>query len=373
LNLRCSQKDLMEAVAIVNSAIEANKSSALDFSGIIIEFSDESLRLSGYNSEFFIFYSIEAEVFEAGKFALKAKMLSDILNHLPDESICISIANKNEVEIECGTYKGKLKTVNYEYYPSLDNIEIGTKICISFDKFREMVRGSFYDKPKGNFTITQGILMKVKDKKLKLIGTDCSYFSRIEYDINTMDECYALIDGNLLNDITKILYKGDKHYELEITLCSRYLLFELDNMKIYSRLYEENSYPDYENFLLSMEFASVVYTNRLELLRRLECAILLEVSYTGRETFRLKLQTKEGIIRINAKSCFGNSEDEVDIILEGTPFTIRVLPNMLINALKHLNDEEVILSLSKEQNIYSLRNKLNEQYKYYLCVLYNNE
>ena len=97
----CEKALLQQEVSAVSRAVAA-KSSIPALEGILLECED-GLRLSGYNMQTGIRTTVDAEVQEAGRIVLNARLFGEMIRRLPDDMVLFDADEKLNVKLNAAT------------------------------------------------------------------------------------------------------------------------------------------------------------------------------------------------------------------------------------------------------------------------------
>ena len=95
MKFKVNQKDLSKAISIVQKAV-ATKNTMEILKGIYFEIEDGNLLLTTNNMEVGIQTSVPCEVYEDGKIVIDAKIISEIVRKLPNDTIHFTSIDEND-------------------------------------------------------------------------------------------------------------------------------------------------------------------------------------------------------------------------------------------------------------------------------------
>jgi DNA polymerase-3 subunit beta len=151
----------------------------------------------------------------------------------------------------------------------------------------------------------------------------------------------VIIPAKSLNELNKIL-PSDKDSVIYVYITDKHILFELIECRIVSRLIE-GEFIKYENFI-KKEFTSVVTVKREFLVDSLERAML--ISKGPIKINSVKLKVSDDTVEITSKTETGVFYDEIPVEVDGVDIEIGFNPKYLVDALKALETENVILQFT---------------------------
>ncbi len=312
-------------------------------SNLLIETIDKNrLKITGTDLEIGIIHTIDADIIEEGNITIPAKKFNDIVRESPEEDIEITVTKNNSITIKCGKAFFKLMGLPQDDYPkfpkfSLENASVlkqeTLKECIDLTLFAISTDETRY--------VLNGALVIIKNKELKMIATDGRRLAIIQkgIDINKSFSLEAIIPTKALHEVNRNIQNEEKVHIVEL---SNQIVFHINNTTIISRLIEGH-YPNYEQ-VIPKEENIIVKIKRGKMLSAIRRVSLL----TSLESQAIKLdviKTNKMILSSRSPN-LGESKEEIDIeIIKGNEVTIGFNPTYLIDVLKNLEIEDIMLYL----------------------------
>ena len=118
MKLICYKDKIIKALNSVVKGV-ASKTTMPILEGILIQTNDNEIKLTTYDLEIGIEYTMECEIEEQGSTVVNATMFTEIIRKLPDSEIKISLNENNLLTIECEGSLYKLATMNPDEFPEL--------------------------------------------------------------------------------------------------------------------------------------------------------------------------------------------------------------------------------------------------------------
>ncbi|AND83272.1 DNA polymerase III subunit beta [Clostridium tyrobutyricum] len=346
----CEKSNLQEAVFTVQKAI-TGKSSMPILNGILIETNGSELILTGSDIDLSITTKIEATILEEGSVIINAKLFGEIIRRLPNDDINIETIDDNTTQILCKKSKFNIINMNTNDFPELPNINENMLFSIPENILKNMIRETIFATAQDETRpILTGILFEIKNKTINLIALD-GYRLALRFEtLDNDNEINAVIPGKTLNEVSKIL--EDREDNVDITFTPNHILFNLGKTKIVSRLLE-GEFIKYKS-IIPEEFNLKVTAKREELLNCIERASLMA---KDSNTNLIKLNIEENNMIITSNSQLGMVKEEVNIILQGSTLQIAFNSKYLIDVLKIMDEEEIILNFSSSVSPCVIKNK----------------
>ncbi|MBW6411766.1 DNA polymerase III subunit beta [Clostridium weizhouense] len=353
----CEKHKLLEGISIVQKAI-TGKSTMQILDGIYINAKDGELTLIGSDMDLSIQTTVKSDVIENGEIVIDAKIFGEIIRKLPNSDIKIETIENESIQITCEKSIFNVVYMNASEYPSLPNINENLKVEVSESILKNMIKGtSFAIAQDETRPILQGILFEVKNKNLNLVALDGYRLAVRSEFLDTDIDIEVVIPGKTLIEVSKILEDNEK--TVYITFTNNHILFNLENTKIISRLLD-GKFVNY-NSLLPQEHKLLVNINRQELQNGIERASLMA---KDGNTNLIKLDITEDTLVITSNSQLGKVREEVSLKLQGDEIQIAFNSRYLLDVLKNMEDEEVIMEMTSGISPCVIKEKDSENSKY---------
>ena len=130
MKIQCQKSDLLNGVNIVLKAVPV-KSTMPILECLIIEASEDCIKLTANDMELGIETIVKGNVAENGTVALNAKIFSEIVRRLPENEVSITTDNNYMTEIICEKAKFSISGRSGEEFPSLPKIEKENAVVLS--------------------------------------------------------------------------------------------------------------------------------------------------------------------------------------------------------------------------------------------------
>lgn len=338
MKLICSKSNLLHGVNIVSKAVPTRTTMAI-LECILIDASANEIKLTANDMELGIETKIEGEIAERGVIALDAKIFSEIVRKLPDSDVVIETDPSFKTTITCEKAKFNIIGKSGEDFSYIPYIERNEMIHISQFTLKEVIRQTIFSiADNDNNKLMTGELFEIEENHLKVVSLDGHRISirNIELKEN-YDHKKVVVPGKTLQEVSKIL-PGSVEDEVKIFLTDNHIVFEFDNTTVVSRLIE-GEYFRIEQ-MLSSDYETKIKINKRELLDCIDRATLL-VKEGDKKPIIMNITDGDMELKIN--SFIGSMNEDIDITKEGKDIMIGFNPKFFIDALRVIDEEEVIL------------------------------
>lgn len=335
----CEKQKLQEGVSIATKAI-TGKTTMPILEGIYINATKEGLTLIGSDMDVCIETKVNADVLEEGTIVIDAKIFGEIIRKLPSSDVKIETLENDIIQISCEKSVFNLVYMNGSDYPSLPNINENLTVEVPQNILKNMIKGtSFAIAQDETRPILQGILFEVKKKRLNLVALDGYRLAVKSEFLDNDNDIEVVIPGKTLNEISKIL--EDISDIVKITFTNNHILFNLSETKVISRLLD-GKFVNYDS-LLPQEYKILINVNKQELQNGIERASLM--AKDGNSNL-VKLDIQDETLIITSNSQLGKVREEVSISLQGDTLQIAFNSRYLLDVLKNIEDDEVLLEMT---------------------------
>ncbi|AKA71248.1 DNA polymerase III subunit beta [Clostridium scatologenes] len=350
MKFTCEKSILQEGISTVQKAI-TGKSTLPILNGIYIKTHQNELILTGSDIDLSIETKIKSDIIEEGSIVIDAKIFGEIIRKLDNDTIHIATIDNNSIEIVCNKSRFTLIHMNSEDFPELPNINENMIFSIPQNILKNMIRGTIFATAQDETRpILTGILFEIKNKKLNLVALDGYRLALKSEALDTDNIINAVIPGKTLSEVSKILEENEE--SVNITFTPNHILFSIGETKIISRLLE-GEFIKY-NSIIPEEYNLKIIAKRIVLLNSIERASLM-----GKDgnTNLIKFDIEDENMVITSNSQLGMVREELNIILQGEPLQIAFNSKYLIDVLKIMEEDEVVIELSSSVSPCIIKNK----------------
>lgn len=362
MKISVQKQILQDAISDVQKAISGKVIMPI-LQGILIIAQNSQITLIGSNIDLIIETKIQGNIIEEGRIVVDSRLFGDIIRKLPDGEIQFESKEDKTLNIEYSDFKAALLHMDANEYPSLPDIKKETTFQISQRLIKCMIKGTIFATAQDEFRASYtGILFEVSERKLNLVALD-GYRAAIRSEKIESDLILSkIVPGKTLNEVYKILEDNDN--VINISFASNHVIFNLGNTKISSRLLEGN-FVKHED-IIPKENSTNIIIKRNELLNSVERASLMGKEEYGNKVI-LEVQGDKMFIMANCQ--FGKLREKINIILHGNDLKIAFNSKYLIDILKVMDNDEIVLELNNSINPCVIKNRNSDNCIYMLVPI----
>ena len=336
--ITCNRHSLQAAVLNVSRAV-SSKSSIPALEGILFKSTKDGVFLCGYDLELGITTFVEADVAEEGDVIFSAKLFSDIIRSLPDDTVSIEVDEKFSADIKSGESSFHIIGIAASEYPDLPSVSGGVSVELPQSTLKSMIRQTLYAVSTSDAKpVHTGSLFEIGGGEIRLVSVDgCRLAMRTEKAV-CEEEVSFVVPGKTLSEVLKLI--GDDDSPLTIGVGRRHIIFNIGSYSVISRLLE-GEFLDYKSAIpVNAGTELTVSTRRFtEAVERMSLVVNERLKSPVRCTF------KKDEALFSCETAIGCASDKFAIENNGEEIEIGFNNRYLLDALRASETDEVRLQL----------------------------
>ena len=335
----CDGLDLSDAVLKVSKALAVKAVNPV-LEGIKISATGDKLVLTATDTELTIEKTIKAEVLMEGETVVVGKYFVDFVKKLEKEQIELSRLYDGQLQIKYSESESELQVYSAENFPVIKTEEEDNYFVMTQKDFKSVVeRTSLACSTDDSRPILKGCLFELSEGTLTCVALDGFRMAVVKKEAESGGDFKAVIPARTLLEITRLLDREDE--KIKVCLQKNNLYVKVDNTVIFSRLIE-GEFVKY-NHILPTSFSNVVTVNKDAFLSSIERAAI--VARNDRYNV-VKLDIKEDLMNISAKSEIGAVNENIPVKLKGKDISIAFNGKYISEYLKIAGEDFINLNLN---------------------------
>lgn len=340
MKFKISKAQFFEGLKSVQNVV-ASKVSLPVLSNVLLEANGKELVMTTTDLDISIRAVCPCEVEMAGSTTTPVKLLFNAIAKVVDGEVEFETDAKERATIVAGNAKFTFTGLPATDFPKIPKDDDAFEYKIQQSTFKDMLRKVVYAASQDDTHRTlRSILLSFKEQKLTMVATDGRRLSLVEQEVEFPADAERdiVLPVRTATEIQRSL-NGDT--ELSLMVQKSQICFKIDNLMIYSKLIDE-VYPNYRQ-VIPQDTREHISVDRQLLLDALERASVLTVD----EARSTRLIFSSGKLTVtSAASDIGEAKDEVPIKYAGEKIEILFNPSYVIDCLKAIDDDEVIVNLT---------------------------
>ena len=354
MEIICNQNELNNAIQLVTKAVASRPTHPV-LANILLtaDQGTNKISLTGFDLNLGIQTSFDGTVKDSGAITIPSKLLSEIVNKLPSETP-VSIEVEEDLDnilIKSDRGSFNIKGITSEEYPSLPFVESGTSLNIDPSSFLKALKFTIFassnDDSKQlltgvNFTFKQNYLESASTDghrlAVALIGKEEDLENKNNLPSND-DDLSVTIPTRSLREIEKLVSLRSSENSIKLFYDKGQVVFISSNQIITTRTLE-GTYPNYAQ-LIPDNFSKILNFNTKKLVDALERIAVLADQQSS--VVKIKLDNTD-LASISAEAQdIGNANESIPVTYSGEHFDIAFNVRYLLEGLKVINSENVLL------------------------------
>jgi len=352
MKIMINRDDLIDALELPQSITEKKTiSSNPNTTQILINFEKEKTTFTGTNMDVYIKSEIKIPCEEEQTVSVNAKNFYELIKEFPEDMITLQIDN-DQITLNNETSKYTFVTSDTENFPEIPNIENSKKIEIKSENMLKLLDTVSYAASNEDIRPSlKGIFMELEENSLIGVATDSHRLSFIKMKFENINETNfpqqgLIIPKKATGEIKKICLKGDSIY------------FETSDTDI--KISNENTelivrqvmgkYPQYRD-IIPNNYPISFSIDRKEFVHSTKRAAIFSQEHTR----GIKMSVEEDKIFLTCRNEIGESLEELDIKLNGTPVSIGFNIDFLLETVSSFNSEKLQFELKDEMSAAIIR------------------
>jgi len=309
------QENLAKGIGIVSRMV-ATKAQLPVLSNILMVAEKGKLKLSATNLETGINLWLGGKVEKEGKITVPAKVLADLVNSLPQETVEMEVLEE-KLTVRAGRFRAVMNGIGAEEFPEVPSVKGKEKekgIKIKAKELREslfrVVVAAGTDEARPVFT---GVKLELSRAKMRMAATDGYRLSvkEIKGIKGGEEKKEMVVPAKALAELGKVLTAEEEEVSLVAVEEEKQLLMVYKDMEIVSRLIE-GVFPDFDKIIPSTS-TTKIELDKEELERAARAAAVF--ARDSANIVRFKIQGEKLVISANAPQV---GENEISLSGEKT-------------------------------------------------------
>ncbi len=355
MKLTCLQENLKRGLATVGHAV-AGKSTLPVLANVLLASDGGRLKLAATNLEIGITCWVGAMIEEEGAITLPAKLLSDVVNGLPNDKVLLELDPRTQsVKVECARFVTNIKGIEAEEFPTIPTLtERETTAGLPPDMLRETIdKVAFAAASDDSRPVLAGVLVRINGNQATFAAADGFRLAtrQIELPEPVEGSHEFIVPARALSELARIIGDSEGQIGITVTPGGSQVLFHTDNAELVSRLID-GKFPDFERIIPSQYLTRAVLDTQ-----ELAKAVKLAALFASASQNVVKLQLEPGgdmgpgrlVISANAAE-IGDNTGEIDGMIQGEGGAIALNVKYLSDALAAMKSAQVAFETQTPQS-----------------------
>ncbi|QEY32583.1 DNA polymerase III subunit beta [Synechococcus sp. RSCCF101] len=350
MKLVCSQIELNGSLQLVGRAVASRPTHPVLANVLLTaDAGTGRLSLTGFDLSLGIQTSLPASVESSGAVTVPARLFSDIVARLPGDSPITLTASEDGESVELTSLTGsyQMRGMPADDFPDLPLVQSGVPIRLSAEALIGGLRSTLFassgDEAKQLLT---GVHLSLTERSMEAAATDghrlaVQTIPDAVAEPATADEPFELtVPSRSLREVERLLSGQPPEDGVSLFSERGQVVFLWADRVVTSRSLD-GSYPQYRQ-LIPASFNRRIFVDRKALQAALERVAVLADQHNN--VVRLSSDPAAGVLRVGADAQdVGSGAESLAARIEGEPLEIAFNVRYLLEGLKALTDERVVL------------------------------
>ncbi len=363
MKFRCPREVWVRGISAVQNAVGSPISNPI-VENILVSCENQKVSFFATNLTLAIRCERDADVEEEGSIVLPTKVIIGLVRDLPPGEVTFE-CSETDVVIRCGRFFGKMKGQPGEQFPPfMPSIE-GKTWSIPADMLRSAIRRTIFatSAEKSRFEL-DGIKIDFRDGKTFFVATDGRRLAQVVYDNpdSSINSFGCLVPTKTMAELLNSL---PEEGEAQIVASERRVLVSCGDLTVASNLLTDK-FPPYEKIIpKDAQFTAIVPREPfLDMVKRVS-------DLSDLETSLVILELDKGSLKVHGERAEvgGRGEEDLEVEYSGDPMELRYNYRFLIDILRVLDTEKVVIELWDESRPGLIRGLGMDNYLYVIMPM----
>ncbi len=362
MNFRINRNRFYSALSIAAKAISSN-SPIPALSAFKLEVSKDALVITGSDANLSIQVTLtnaadkelSLSVSEPGTIVIDCRYLLDIVKKIDSSEVHVEIIDGTLTHFTGQKAEYRINGFRPSEYPAIEFSEPAVKFNLEAELLQKIIVSTgFAVSSKDTRPVLTGINLRMAEGKLTCTGTDSYRLARIVIDTAGPD-FMVTVPIKIINEARNI-FADEK--EVAIALSDKKIQFRTGSVIMQSTLLDGN-YPDTER-LIPSSFSSNMVISRYTLLSAIDRTSFIRTD--NMSIIRMQINSADDItLSCKSQEIGDYNEDITAISYEGIPMDISFSGNYMLDALKALSTDNVIIRFTENMKPFIITNEGGDQ------------
>ncbi len=337
MKITATRGDLAKAIAVV-SRVVSSRAALPVLSNLLLVATEDGLKITATDLDIGIEVACPAMVQEPGSITLPAKKLHEIVAKLPEAPIGIAIEDYQAL-ITCKRSKFTVPTLPADEYPKLlASDQDAATVVLPAAELARGIRQTLFATSKDDKSILTGLLLRVHDAKLEIVGTDGYRLAWWRAEGKGEGSLEAIIPSRAMGELSRLLDGAD----VTVARAGNQIAFRIGERLLTSRVID-GTFPAFER-IVPTAFKFGARMDRNDLLGAVERAGIMASEAEG---YAISFGLDKGELGISGSAAaLGQAQDTLAIEYDGEPMEIRFNSRYVEEALRAVDSEAITLRLN---------------------------
>jgi DNA polymerase-3 subunit beta len=329
-------------------AIASHRETLPILSGILVQATESDLRLVAHNLSLGLEWTLPASIAEPGQGVLPARPWADLVRRLPSLSLDVEAQEGGVARLRWPQGEAVVPARSGDEFP-LPPFLATPGVEVTGAEFRRGIEHvAFAAAQDASHPLLEGVRVRFDSQGLEFLATDRSRvaFSRRPVEGGTALEGVVVFPATALVTLGRL---SGQVASYQLAWDAHGVTVRWEGVRLYSRLLD-GSYPEVDR-MIPEEYPLEAVVSRAAFLAACErVALLMEGSVP-----QVYLSVQPKMVEVRGESPSSRAREQVEARVVGDPLDIAFNARFLMDALSHLEGDEVVLEMRSSEELMRMR------------------
>jgi DNA polymerase-3 subunit beta len=348
MKLSVTRENLSGGLGAVAATIPS-KTTLPVLSNILLQAQENRLTLSGTDLDISVSVAIDAEIEEPGAVTIPARKFAEIARVLPDAPVHVE-TDGVEISIRCGKSRFKLFGLAEEEFPASPEVDFSEGWTVPAEDLQSLIKHTaFAVSTEESRPILNGVLWQIRGENSSMVATNGHRLAKmtVALEASTAPDSDLIIPPKALQQVEKLFDRSDS---LQVARSKNHIGFRSAEKVVYTRIIE-GPYPNYQQ-VIPTDSDKMATANR----DGLAAAIRRMAVVASDQTHRVRMAFSPDRLSFRVQTPdLGEAEEDMEISYGGEELEIGFNANYLLEVLKHMPEEDVVMEFKAPERAATFR------------------
>lgn len=307
-----NRKIMLEYLKSMIRVVPRSNSLQQELRGFLVEANEDDgfLYVTATNQEIAIQRKFKPELETGGSFVMDARLLTDILSVLGEDTVSFEELKPGIVVIKSGTCTYTMNVLNSSKYPRPEIPFPDTTVCLSH--LRQFYTKTYAAVKSNASDVLKGIHFDIKPDKLRVMSCNPQNVALATKDV----PCGGDMKFTLSKETFSLLASAAGDDELEVGLCGHSIVFMKESL-LFSARFIEKEYVNVDRIFDNLKTAYVAKVDFEEMKEQI--INICDVASMGSQTSYIKAEFLENKVDVSTQNDTGGGKNSFGIVMvDGT-------------------------------------------------------
>src|ERR671934_2450616 len=199
-----ARERLQDALTAVTASVPA-KTTLPVLANILVETTDQGIRLSGTDLDMAVSTEVAADVETQGAITIPAKKLAEIVRELPAAPVKVAAVGEQKVTLECGRSRFRLLGLPRDEFPTFPAVKFADSWRIRSGELQKLItHTAFAASTEESRPILNGVLWELRPDHMRMVATNGHRLAKMDVPAKGGSTADLIVPPKALEQIRRL-------------------------------------------------------------------------------------------------------------------------------------------------------------------------